>query len=331
MEEKSMYLANLNITFGTNDEPLLKWLDEFVLPALKSDIRRVIKRKGKREPVKILFEGVSVEEIAPEELVLKGVIIKDTVLDIYNQINERGELIKDEQHPKSAPYSTFLVFLKNHRMVLVRNQAGSPDLRLFASTLDNILKKYRKEENKRRKLEGIQYLPSPVIGVKGIKTDTTIKEVLNSVNRIKSVTLTLKPRNNENGGLDDLIDGLESQVLKKSNSKAVKISINSPASIYGVEQIINEAGSMVETEMEVEYMEVDMDGSEKRSTAKIRDNEIAQRIGIEVDGELKEEFCEIYEHCRDIDSLNVKTNNIIDYNKYLQRKRNANAKGEEKN
>ena len=61
MENKSMYLANLNITFGVNDEPLLKWLDEFVLPALTSGIKREIKSKNKKEPTRVLFKDVDVE------------------------------------------------------------------------------------------------------------------------------------------------------------------------------------------------------------------------------------------------------------------------------
>nr|DAN97758.1 MAG TPA: protein of unknown function (DUF4747) [Caudoviricetes sp.] len=329
MENKSMYLANLNITFGVNDEPLLKWLDEFVLPALTSGIKREIKSKNKKEPTRVLFKDVDVEEIENGELVLKGVIIKDTVLDIYNQLDEKEELVDDEQHPKSAPYSTFMIFLKNHRMVLVRRQAGSPDLRLFSSTLSEILKKYRKQENKRRKEENIPYLPSPIVWLKGIKTDTTIKEVLNEVSRIKNVTLILKPRNNENGGLDDLVDGLDNQILKIVCSKQLKLSINSPNSIEGVEKIIKEASPILETQLEVEYSDFDEEGNKQKSTARIKDNEIAQRIEIGIKGELKKAFREVYEHCKNIESLNVKTDNIVSYEKYLQKKREKDARKKE--
>ena len=43
-----MSLANLNLTFGSEDEPLLEWLDEFIIPALTSGIKREIKNKEKR-------------------------------------------------------------------------------------------------------------------------------------------------------------------------------------------------------------------------------------------------------------------------------------------
>lgn len=75
METKKMYLANFNVTFGDKEESLLTWLDEFVIPALNSGIRRVVSEK-----LSYMFRDVEVKEYN-NELVLEGIIIKDTTLD----------------------------------------------------------------------------------------------------------------------------------------------------------------------------------------------------------------------------------------------------------
>ncbi len=69
-----MSLANLNLTFGSEDEPLSEWLDEFIIPALTSGIKREVKNKEKKEPTYIMFNDVSIDMvgISEKELVLKG-------------------------------------------------------------------------------------------------------------------------------------------------------------------------------------------------------------------------------------------------------------------
>ena len=182
---KKMYLANFNLTFGMKDEPLLNWLDEYVIPALNSGIRREMSNTT------VMFENVKVEEIEKGQLILTGVIIKDTVLDIYNQYSDESGLIDTEQHHKSAPYSVFIIFLHNHRMALVKRQSGSPDLRLFVSSLMEVLKEYRKKENKVRKEKNAPLLPYAVNGIKGIKDEKDISVALQSVGKkvnIKIIT-----------------------------------------------------------------------------------------------------------------------------------------------
>lgn len=325
-EEKSMYLANFNITFGTKDEPLLNWLDDFVMPALKANRKRILNKK-----TKVMFENVYIDENIDGELVLRGVIIKDTVLDIYNQYKEGEGLVDVEDHPKSAPYSTFIVFLKNHRMVLVRNQSGSPDLRLFISTIRDFLISYRSKENKLRREKQIELLPVPIIGIKGIQNTTTVSEFLKQVKRVKSVSLILKPRNNEWGGLDGLIDQLDKKVLKYSNSKCIKLVINSPESINGISEIINNTEGMVETEIEFEYPdnEINDEGKAKKGGfGKIRDDEISQRVEIQIHNELRDNFAEVYSYCKQIESLGVQTSNIVDYNAYVQKRKKKHEREE---
>ncbi|RKI36741.1 hypothetical protein D7V86_24450 [bacterium D16-51] len=319
-----MSLANLNLTFGSDDEPLLEWLDEFIIPALTSGIKREIKNKEKKEPTYIMFNDVSIDMvgISEKELVLKGLIIKDTTLDIYNQYNDNDGLYRQEQHPKSAPYSVFVIFLKNHRMALIKNQAGSPDIRLFTSTLRDILTKYRKEENKRRKETGLDYLPTAIINSNGIKSSESISNMLKNIKRIREVTFTLTPRNNELGGLSGLVDKLEAQLLEQPKSKCVKTVIKYPNSTSAVTKLIEETDGMMKTEIYVDYPdEIDESGQAIKRNGKIRDDEITQKFEVEFSGELKESFDEIIQSCEDIEALHKETDNIIYYNKYMQKRK----------
>lgn len=317
-----MSLANLNLTFGSKDESLLQWLDEFILPALTSGIKREIKNREKKEPTYVMFNDVNIDMVgtSEKELVLKGLIIKDTTLDIYNQYNDNDGLYRQEQHPKSAPYSVFIIFLKNHRMALIKNQAGSPDVRLFTSTLRDILIKYRREENKRRKEIGEKYLPSAIVNSNGIKSLDSISKMLENIKRIREVTFTLMPRNNELGGLHGLINNLESQLLNQPKSKCVKTIIKYPNSTSAVTKLIEGTDGMMKTEIFVDYPdEIDEYGQIIKRNGKIRDDEITQKFEVEFKGELKDSIDEIVQSCDDIEALHKETDNIIDYNKYLEK------------
>lgn len=314
---KKMYLANFNLTFGVNDEPLLDWLDEFIIPALNSGIKRELSNKSL-----IMFEDAKIEEVEKNNLVLTGVIIKDKVVDIYNEYTEEG-LIDTDKHYKSAPYSVFMIFLRNHRMVLIKRQSESPDLRLFTSSLMEVLKDYRKFANTKRKEEKIPLLPYAINGIKGIKDEKDISNALKEVKKVKKLTLKLLPRNNEWGGWDGLIDGLDEQIRKESASKTVKVVVTSPRSKQGVEKILKETNGLLQTELDVEYYSGDFDeeGKERKNLGKIKDNQMTQAMDVDMPDDLKGSTKNIYQYCKGIDSLNVETSNIVEYEKYLARRK----------
>ena len=315
MELKKMYLANFNVTFGSKEEPLLTWLDELVIPAMNSGYKREVSEK-----LSYLFQNVQVSEYN-NELVLEGIIIKDKTVDIYNQLDEKSSLIDTNQHLNTAPYSAFMIFLKNHRMVLVKRQSESPDLRSFSATLINSIKEYRREQNKIRKENGETLLPYMICGIKGIKSEANIEEALKDVKRVRKLTMKILPQNNEVGGLYGIIDGLQNEVRKRSQSKALRVVVTSPESKKGVEDIIKSTEDLVEISMDVEYEdeELNFDGSKRKRMGKIKDSDISQTMDIQVPDDLKENKQEIYNSCIEIDSLHVETANIIDYQKYVEK------------
>lgn len=315
MDMKKLYLANFNVTFGDKDDPLLAWLDEFVLPAMQKEYVRELSDKVS----KVMFKDVAVEEIG-DELAITGIIIKDTELEIYSQLDKDHEIIKTNQILKSAPYSIFVIYLKNHRMFLVKNQKGSPDLRLFTSTFEYVIKEYKKDENKIRKSEKRELLPYMIPSIKGLKQVTSIEEALKSVKKIKSLTIRMKPLNNEfSDNYDDLLNKLE-QVRKKASSKNMKVVIPSPQSKKGVESIIENTNGLAETELEVEYY-TDEAEDKRKASGRIKDNQMSQAMDIEITGDLLDAKKEISAYCKRIDGMNAENANIKDYYEYVQRRK----------
>ena len=84
------------------------------------------------------------------------------------------------------------------KLVLVKNQKGSPDIRSFNSTLYNVINTYITAENDKRKIQKKELLLRPKkITVTGIKTEESVKEVLKNVEEVESITLKFYPLNGE--------------------------------------------------------------------------------------------------------------------------------------
>ena len=99
---------------------------------------------------------------------------------------------------------------------------------------------------------------------------------------------------------------------------------NSPGNTNTIIKIIEESEGMAETQMKVRYSN-DSSLSGTKRTATIKDAQISENMNIDVSGELKGAYDEVYGVKRDIKSLNIQSeNNIILYEEFL-RKRNENG------
>ena len=131
--DKEAQVANFNVVFGENEEPMLNYFDTIIYPAFMSELKR------KEKDAEYFFHGVQLLESGICGYVLVGKIVKKTTLEVYSDVDESGRLIEKDERYSSAPYSTFAIYLKNHRMVLVKNQKGSPTLATFRSTANRII------------------------------------------------------------------------------------------------------------------------------------------------------------------------------------------------
>lgn len=263
-----MTIANFNIVFGENEEPLLNYFDNAIMPAFKNDYSRT---SGDNE---YTFLNVEVIEIGEDDYALTGIMVKKTMIEIKSKFDEENKLIDTNEAYPTAPYSLFVIYLKNHRMVLVKNQKGSPDLKNFSATFKVMLNSYIKEENLRRKDIGVEKLPKPIINIVGIPMKSSINEALKNVSKINKLTLKFYPLN---GDLDfsDLFEGMTTDLRKKVGSKTGSVILNSPTSISGVTDILTKAQGTVEPIFKVTLL--------NNSKATITNGKLSESMDILID------------------------------------------------
>ena len=317
MEAKEMTVADLNLVFGKAEEPLLKHIDDIFLPALTSGIDRVA-----NDNTRYIFEQVCLAELNGE-YVVQGILIKDTTLDIMSEYSEINGLQKTDKHFKAAPYSVFIIYLKNHRMVLVKNQSGSPNIRTFTACLRDVLKEYVSRENDRRRSEELPLLPHQRLNIAGIKTAENVKETLKNVEKIKEITFQFYPLNGE-WDYEPVFGGID-QMRKNMGAKKGKMVFGSPGSIEGVAEAIENTEGLAKTKLKVVYKDdLSLQGKSKR-IGTIKDDEISDISHIDVENELNEAFQEIAEYKKNVRALNVESKNgILLYEEFAKKKKGVN-------
>ena len=185
---KRTFIANFNLVFyGKDEEPLLSQFDTILMPALISGEKRT------SGDSKYFLLDVGIQQDEDDEYVLKGLIVKQTVLEVKSDLDENGRLIeKDEKYP-TAPFSMFAIYLKNHRMVYVQNQKGSPSLDNFKATIKYLLNLYVDKKSKELNKE----LPIPILNVVGIPMRKKLKDALEEVDKINQLCLRFYPLNGD--------------------------------------------------------------------------------------------------------------------------------------
>lgn len=96
--------------------------------------------------------------------------------------------------------------------------------------------------------------------------------------------------------------GAVNSVRKKLNSNTGRMVFNSPGNTNAIIKIIEESEGMAETQMKVRYSN-DSSLSGTKRTATIKDAQISENMNIDVSGELKGAYDEVYGVKRDIKSL----------------------------
>ena len=268
MDEKNMQFANFNITFGEQDAPMLEYFEEIIYPAFLSGYVRGNAIDG----AKYSFDDIKIKEIN-DELVMVGNYIKSTEYKIVTTIQD-GVLVSSPADIPTAPYSRFVIFLKNHRMVLVRNETNSPDIRSFQKTVRDMLFAYIRKNNRDRDREN--KLPEVFVNIVDIPMRDSIEEVLRNVRKVDSLKIRFFPLNND----------LPPQALMQAvlcslgqvGSKTGNLVFNSPGSRDGVQKVIKETGGMAEASLKVTD-----DSGEKRS---IKQGTFSSNIKIPYNGNL---------------------------------------------
>ncbi|EGO6570122.1 hypothetical protein [Enterococcus faecalis] len=303
MRDVNVDIANFNLTFGKEKLPLLTHFEDFIFPAFKSGLVREV------DGTKYMFESVKLIE-TNEGLAIKGFLVKDTMLEVKSQY-EDGRLIETDKLYPSAPYSLFCMLLKNHRMILVPNQKGSPDLRSFNVTARTILKMYRKEENKIREKTNKELIPYFDLRVTGLPSKKELLEELKGVKKIDSLKIRFYPLNGEDINSFDVINEDIVRIRELVGSNTGNLTLNSPENKRKTAELVEELGDTVDATLNVEYAD--------KSKGKIKNNSFAEKRVLSIDSnQVRDDDQKIIEDMVEVPKL-VKTSdtNQKTYNRFI--------------
>lgn len=270
LDNKTSYVANFNLTFGSENEPMLTKFEDIIFPAFTRDTKGDNNKKNKK--TNFFFEQVKLT-LVNGHFVLAGLIVKSTRLEVKSRIIN-GKLVRTDEIYPSDPYSYFIINLKNHRMVLVKNQKGSPTLKNFSSTARDILYQFIREHNK-----GVDNkkdkLPLPSLNVVAIPFAGSIVEQLKDVKKIKNMTLKFYPLNGdimENETVEDL-----TETLKAIGSKTGFLRFNSPQNKDNVSKVIDDTKGLLRPTVSVQF--------KNGTTGTLKDDSFTEVMNIPVDEE----------------------------------------------
>lgn len=249
--EKILHFANFNITYGPTEEPMLEHFEDIIFPAFICDFRR---GKASESPV-FYFDGVAIKEI-DNEYVLTGNYIKDTQYEIRTTIQD-GKLVSTPASVPTAPYSRFIIFLRNHRMVLVRNESVSPDIRSFQKTVREMLNYYIREKNYPIQNKA-EKLPQAFVNIVDIPLPDDIDKILKNVQKIRWLSLRFFPLNGDLNTIP-VAEDIDKE-MKKLGSKHANVKFTSPESKPEVKSLIKHSAGLALATLEVK----DSDGNIKK-------------------------------------------------------------------
>ncbi|MBZ6007208.1 hypothetical protein K1514_15045 [Paraclostridium bifermentans] len=261
--KKRVTLANFNCTYGLNDEPMLTYFEELILPAFNGGLKRFASNDT------YFFDRVKLIEYKPEEYILTGILVKSTILEIKSRYYAESGLVDIDDKVKADPYSIFAIYLKNHRMILVQNQKGSPDIRNFRATIRETLEQTRNEINRKNKNK----IPYVNLNIASIPSKYEIKKQLESVKSIQKLSLKFYPLN---GDVDtsSTIKSLRSQ-LDSLGSKTGTLDYRSPKNIEGVGEFIENTKGTSDATLWTTFE----DGTKR----KMVNDEFSEKIEVKID------------------------------------------------
>lgn len=297
MAKVNIDIANFNLTYGKDNLPLLTHFENFIYPAFKSKIERKV--DGNR----YFFESVELIETV-HGIAMKGLLVKDTILEVKSFI-EKGELVETKKEYSSAPYSFFCILLKNHRMIFVPNQKGSPDLRSFNVTARNIIGQYRKRENERIKKEQSEertvsnkqnLLPYFDLRVTGIPQISKILNQLKQVEKINKLKIRFYPLNGEDIDNSDIINDQIRGLREQLGSNTGNLVFNSPENKTETAQLIEDLGDTVDASLDVTFS--------NGGTGKIKNSQFSEKYQITIEtSQVRDKEDEIIEDMLQVPSL----------------------------
>ena len=140
---KKLEFGNYTLKFG-EAKVLLDLFRDIVMPSFH-EMKHVRSLKDKGEYFFLDTKLITLED-NPNAPVLgiSGRIVKNTILKRDQIFRKNGGLIEDKSELETAPSSTFLLILNNHRLIISKEVPGAPTIQNFQSTSQYCLKHQHK-------------------------------------------------------------------------------------------------------------------------------------------------------------------------------------------
>lgn len=184
-EVKKLSIANFNITYGPENEPMLTYFQDILYPAFCNE------QKVRTSKNVSYFSDVELKLIS-SEYVLTGNLIRETHYRVRTIVVD-NELVPSPSSVPTAPYSRFIIYLKSHRMILVKNEDQSPNLKSFQAVLRKVVDRYTREANRERDKADLPLFPNAVINIVNMPLPDSIDETIKEFAKIKSINLRFLP------------------------------------------------------------------------------------------------------------------------------------------
>lgn len=172
------------------------------------------------------------------EYVLTGYLIRETHYRVRTIVVD-NELVSSPNSVPTAPYSRFLIYLKSHRMILVKNEGQSPNLKSFQAVLRKVVERYIREVNRERDKADLPLFPNALINIVNMPLPDSIDETIKEFAKINSINLRFFPLNND---IDPapMLDYVRA-AMNSVDSKTGNLTFNSPKSANGISGLFQDS------------------------------------------------------------------------------------------
>jgi len=254
--KKKIEFGNYTLTFGKDKV-------QIVMPSFTE-----MKYKKNFKDTEYFFldtELIKLENNKEPVLAIKGKIIKNTKIKRH-QIFENGSIVDDKKELESAPSSSFLLILNNHRIIFTKDVPSAPTLKNLETTSKSFLmkrydeyineiyqKKNKKSSKKILKIEN----PKPSLRITPLTDSESLKNFVLRFEKINNVTIKLLTTNNEEIDNDDFWNSIDKR-KKDMNSLSAKIDFTNNTESLNIKEVLSQtesASSMGNSEIKMRGMD----------------------------------------------------------------------------
>lgn len=218
--KRELEIANFTCKFGDLD--LLDFFEKWFYPSIKNGIV-----SGSRSSETLSYQFINLKlDTIDEEPLLCGYFVKSLNIKANQRLTEDEELIESDETMLSDPSSFFVLLLKNHKLLWLREVSRAPTIKDLRYAIEKMLQNYRNEELSRiisnkcrenkvhelenekdkekliKKLEAEAYreMPQPFIEITPLGDIRVLNQVLNDFKMVKSIKIKALKKNNEFAG-----------------------------------------------------------------------------------------------------------------------------------